>query len=119
MVDQPQAEVYYARAIKLHYEDNDPTVLLRMAEVMREQGNYKEAQKHYEQYLAKKPGVKEAEDGLAACKKAAEWKNEPTKHIVQAEIQLNTEAYDYSSTWGDKKNSSLIFFFFSSRWNRN
>ncbi len=109
MVDQPQAEVYYARAIKLHYEDNDPTVLLRMAEVMREQGNYKEAQKHYEQYLAKKPGVKEAEDGLAACKKAAEWKNEPTKHIVQAEIQLNTEAYDYSATWGDKKNSSLIF----------
>ena len=109
MIDQPQAEVYYTRAIKLHYESTDPTVLLRLADVLREQGNYKEAQKYYQDYLAKKPGVKEAEDGLAACKKAQEWKNEPTKHIVQAEIQLNTEFYDYSSTWGDKKNTSLIF----------
>lgn len=109
MIDQPQAEVYYSRSLKLKFEETDPTVLLRMAEVMREQGNYKEAQKNYETYLAKKPGVKEAEEGLIACKKAQEWKNEPTKHIVQSEIQLNTEFFDFSPTWGDRKQNAIIF----------
>jgi peptidoglycan-associated lipoprotein len=109
MIDQPQAEVYYARAIKLHHEASDPTVLLRMAEVLREQGNYKDAQKNYEQFLSKRPGVKEAEDGLAACKKAQEWKNDPTKHIVQNEVQINTENFDFSPTWADKKGNSIIF----------
>lgn len=109
MVEPGQAETFYAKALKLKYDATDPIVLFQMAEVMKQQGDYKESQKYYEQFLAKRPGVKEAESGLESCKKAQQWKNEPTKHIVQNEIQLNTESYDYSPAWGDKKHNVLIF----------
>lgn len=109
MVDPAQAETFYAKSIKLKYEGTNPDVLFRMADVMKQQGNYKDAQSYYEQFLAKKPGVAEAEAGLESCKKAQLWKNEPTKHIVQNEIQLNTESYDYAPAWGDKKHNVLIF----------
>jgi peptidoglycan-associated lipoprotein len=109
MVDPAQAETYYSKAIKLHYDAVDPIVFLHMASVKKQQGEYKEAKTYYEQYLAKKPGDKVAEDGLGSCKKAIVWLSEPTKHIVQNEIQLNTESYDYSSTWGDKKHNVIIF----------
>lgn len=109
MVDPAQAETYYAKAIKLKYDATNPDVLFHMAEVMKQQGNYKDAQGYYEQFLSKKPGVAEAEAGLESCKKAQTWKAEPTKHIVQNEIQLNTESYDYAPAWGDKKHNTLIF----------
>ena len=109
MVEPEQAETFYAKALKLKYDANDPVVLFQMAEVMKQQGEYKDAQKFYEQFLAKKPGVKDAESGLESCKKAQLWKGEPTKHVVQNEIQLNTESYDYSPAWGDKKHNVLIF----------
>ncbi len=109
MVEPGQAETFYAKALKLKYDATDAIVLFQMAEVMKQQGNYKDAQKYYEKFLAKKPGVKEAESGLESCKKAQQWKGEPTKHVVQNEIQLNTESYDYSPAWGDKKHNVLIF----------
>jgi len=109
MVEPAQAETFYAKALKLKYDANDPMVLFYMAEVMKQQGNYKEAQGFYEQFLSKKPGHKEAESGLSSCKKAITWKAEPTKHIVQNEIQLNTSSYDYSPVWGDKKGNVLVF----------
>lgn len=109
MVEPGQAETFYAKSLKLKYDATDAIVLFQMAEVMKQQGEYKEAQKYYEQFLGKKPGVKEAEAGLESCKKAQQWKGEPTKHVVQNEIQLNTESYDYSPAWGDKKHNVLIF----------
>lgn len=109
MVEPAQAETFYAKAIKLKYASTNPDVLFRMADVLKQQGNYKEAQDYYEQFLAKKPGVAEAEAGLESCKKAQLWMAEPTKHIVQNEIQLNTESYDYAPAWGDKKHNVLIF----------
>lgn len=109
MVEPAQAETFYAKAIKLKYASANPDVLYRMADVLKQQGNYKDAQSYYEQFLAKKPGVAEAEAGLESCKKAQLWMAEPTKHIVQNEIQLNTESYDYAPAWGDKKHNVLIF----------
>lgn len=109
MVEPAQAETFYAKSIKLKYDNTNPDVLFRMGDVLKQQGNYKEAQGYYEQFLSKKPGVAEAESSLESCKKAISWKAEPTKHIVQNEIQLNTESYDYSPAWGDKKHEVLIF----------
>lgn len=109
MVEPAQAETFYAKSIKLKYANANPEVLFRMADVLKQQGNYKDAQSYYEQFLAKKPGVAEAEAGLESCKKAQIWMAEPTKHIVQNEIQLNTESYDYAPAWGDKKHNVLIF----------
>jgi len=109
MVEPEQAETYYSKAIKLHYDKADPIVFLRMAEVMKQQADYKAAKTNYEKFLSLKPGDKVGEDGLASCKKAISWLASPTKHIVQNEIQLNTESYDYAPAWGDKKHKVLMF----------
>lgn len=109
LLDPAQAETYYNRALKLKYDKTNPDVVLMLANVLKEQANYTEALKYYEQYLAVKPGTKEAVDGAESCRKAEEWKSSPTRHIVMSEIQLNTDHYDYAPAWGDKKHTELIF----------
>ena len=109
LVEPEQAEVYYGKAMKLKYDKTNPDVILRLADVQRQQANYKLAKKNYEKYLAVNSGSKEAKEGVSSCKQAIGWISEPTKHVVQQEIQLNTDNYDYSPTWGDKKNTQMIF----------
>lgn len=109
MLDAAQAETYYKKAIQLKYEKTDPGVLYNLAGVYKRQGDYKSAKEYYEKYLAAKPGDKDAQAGLESCQKALEWMNEPTRYIIQNEVQLNTTAYDYSPAWGDKKHTQLIF----------
>lgn len=109
LLEPDQAEVYYGKAMKLKYDKINPDVILKLADVQRQQANYKAAKKSYEKYLAVKPGDKEGKEGVEACKKAIEWISDPTKYVVQQEIQLNTNNYDFSPTWADKKNTQMIF----------
>ena len=109
LIEPAQAQTYYNRAVKLKYERTDPVVILYLAEVLKEQGEYKEAQAQYEEYLEVRPGDAVATSGAASCRKAIEWKDNPTRHVVMAEIQLNTDHYDYAPAWGDKKHTQLLF----------
>ncbi|MFT7612887.1 MAG: peptidoglycan-associated lipoprotein [Parvicellaceae bacterium] len=109
LVEPTQAETYYKRAIKLKYQKTNPLVVFQMAEVLKEEGHYKEAKEEYEKFLVLKPGFKMAEDGLSACSKSEEWINNPTRHKVSSELQLNTEKYDFAPVFADKKYTQMIF----------
>lgn len=109
LVEPEQAEVYYGKAMKLKYHKTNPDVILKLADVQRQQANYKMAKRNYEKYLVINAGDKEAKEGIESCKQAIGWISEPTKHVIQQEIQLNTDNYDFSPTWGDKKNTKMIF----------
>lgn len=109
LLEAEQAEVYYGKAMKLKYDKINPDVILKLADVQRQQANYKLAKKNYEKYLGVNSSSKEGKEGVEACKKAIEWISEPTKHVVQQEIQLNTNNYDFSPTWADKKYTQMIF----------
>ncbi len=109
LVEPKQAETYYRRAIKLKYDKSNPLVIFQLAEVLKEEGLYKEAAEEYERFLKVKPGFKMAEDGLKACDKAQEWRNNPTRHKVESELQLNTDKYDFSPVFADRKYKELIF----------
>jgi len=109
LVEPTQAETYYKRAIKLKFDKTNPLVVFQMAEVLKEEGHYKEAAEEYEKFLKLKPGFKMAEDGLSACAKSQEWKNNPTRHKVSSELQLNTEKYDFAPVFADKKYTQMIF----------
>ena len=50
MVEPKQAQVYYVRAIKLKYPQEHPEVYLLLADVLKEQGEYEDAEKNYEKY---------------------------------------------------------------------
>ncbi|MCT4581862.1 MAG: OmpA family protein [Flavobacteriales bacterium] len=109
LLEAEQAEVYYGKAMKLKYDKTNPDVILKLANVQKQQANYKLAKKNYEKYLAVNASSKEAKEGVNSCKKAIEWISEPTKHVVQQEIQLNTNNFDFSPTWADKKYTQMVF----------
>ena len=108
-VEPEQAQTYYNRCVLLKYQQKEPLVLLRLAEVLMEQGEYSEAEVNLKSYIEVSPQNQHAKDLLASCAKAVEWTNSPTKHIVQDEVLINSDHYDYSPTWGDKKHNVLIF----------
>ncbi len=115
LTDADQAETYYSRAIEGKYGDKDPMVYLYIAEVQQEQGSgsnvskYKDAEKNYAIYATKKADDPRGKKGVEACKLAQDWIKNPTRHIVENENVLNTEQYDFSPVFGDKKNSEMLF----------
>jgi peptidoglycan-associated lipoprotein len=109
LVEPEQAQTYYNRCVLLKYQQKEPLVLLRLAEVLMEQGEYSEAELNIKSYIEIVSDNEYANDLLESCKKAVEWTESPTKHLIQDEVLINSDHYDYSPTWGDKKHNVLIF----------
>lgn len=80
-VEPAQAQTYYQRAIKLKYHEKNQGIYLLLADVLKEQGEYQSALENINKFLELNPEDKKASDALASCKKAIEWKENPTKHL--------------------------------------
>ncbi len=102
-----EAAVWYSKSIKAMYED--PIALFHLAEIYRAQGKYEEAIAHYKKYKAAKPTDKRADMGIKSCESAVEWKDNPTRTVVNPMPLLNSEDYDFSPVYADKKNQSIYF----------
>ncbi|PCI97904.1 MAG: hypothetical protein COB15_06920 [Flavobacteriales bacterium] len=105
--DGTQAAVWYNKAIKSKYED--PIAIYYVADIYKAQGKYEEAIVHYNKFKAAKPGDKRAEDGVKSCEMAKKWLEEPSRTIVNPMPLLNSEDYDFSPVFADKKNVELYF----------
>ena len=57
--------------------------------MLKEQGEYQSALENINKFLELNPEDKKASDALVSCKKAIEWKENPTKHMIQNEILIN------------------------------
>jgi peptidoglycan-associated lipoprotein len=102
-----QAEVWYDKSIIAQYVD--PIAHLRLAEVKMLSGKYDEALIQFQKYAAEKPEDPRGKQGIEAAEKAQKWADNPTNYVVEPVVLLNTEFYDYAPTFGDKKNTELIF----------
>jgi peptidoglycan-associated lipoprotein len=111
MLDIEQAEVYLERAQKLKYSSEEPQLVLQMAEVLMQQGDYQQAADLFKEYLKLIPTDEWSKTKLKSCEE--QMKNpmlpEESRYIFQGEIQLNTEFYDYSASFADKKKLTLLF----------
>ena len=108
-VEPEQAQTYYDRAIMLKFQNQDPSIYISLADVLKEQGEYDLAVENINKYLEIIPENEEAQKFLVSCEQAVEWKNNPTKHIMRNEVGLNTTHYDYSPTWADNNYNKIIF----------
>jgi peptidoglycan-associated lipoprotein len=108
-VEPEQAQTYYDRAIMLRYHNDDPSIYLNLADVLKEQGDYELAVESINKYLELIPENDQAKEFLVSCEKAVEWKSNPTKHLMQNEVGLNTSHYDYSPAWADNTFNKIIF----------
>jgi peptidoglycan-associated lipoprotein len=106
--DQPeQAEVWFEKSIIAQYAD--PIARLRLAEVKMQNGKYDEALVEFQKYAADNPSDPRGKQGIEAAEKAQNWADNPTTFIVEPVVLINSEFYDFSPTFADKRNEELIF----------
>ncbi len=105
--DGKQAAVWYNKAVKAKYKNK--LALLYVANIYKSEGRYEDAIVEYNKYKAAVPGDKKADEGIKSCQMAKEWKDNPTRIIVNPMPLLNSEDYDFSPVFADKKNQELYF----------
>lgn len=111
MLDIEQAEVYLNRATQLKFKSQHPELILRMAEVFMQQGEYQKAADLFKEYLKMLPDDEWSKTQLESCELQLEHPVVPeeSKYTFQNEVQLNTTYYDYSFSFADKKKNSILF----------
>lgn len=105
--DVKAAETYYQKAIAANFDD--PTVYLRLAEVLKMQMKYPEAIAEYKNYRAKGGNAKKADLGEKSCELAQQWKDNPLRYKVENMSLINSKEADYSPSFADKKYQTIIF----------
>jgi peptidoglycan-associated lipoprotein len=105
--DGKQAAVWYNKSIKAKHTNK--IALLHVANIYKAQGRYEEAIVEYNKYKAAVPGDKRADNGIKSSKTAKEWKDNPSRIVVNPMPLLNSEDYDFSPVFADKKNQVVYF----------
>lgn len=105
--DFKQAEVWYKKSIKAGYPE--PKAILYLAQSIKAQGRYDEALAKFKEYLEKNPADSYAEKEVKSCELAQMWVENPTRYEVAPEVLLNSEEFDFSPAWADKKYREIYF----------
>ncbi|MBQ5818045.1 MAG: OmpA family protein [Bacteroidaceae bacterium] len=83
----------YKNAIRYNYPDS--LAHRHLADALLVTGNYKEAIKSYETFLAIDSEDRLAKVGLQTARQSADWKKNPTKYIVKRADELNGMRSDF------------------------
>ena len=101
-----RAAAAYQNAIR--YEYPDTSEYLRLAEMLHASGQYGQAVRAYEDYLAMRPGDQEAENGLAGARVAAD-KSGATRYVVRKSEMFNSPRSDFSPMYIPGQYDRLYF----------
>ncbi|MBS1652647.1 MAG: OmpA family protein [Bacteroidetes bacterium] len=105
--DYKGAEGYYQKAIASKFDD--PTVYLRLAEVLKSQMKYPEAITEYNNYKTKGGDAKRADIGVKSCELAQQWKDAPLRYKIENMALINSKESDFAPCYADKKYQTLNF----------
>ena len=105
--DGKSAQVWYKKAIKARYDD--PIATYYVANIYKSEGLYEEAIVAFNKYMVLNPTDKRGKEGVRSSELAKKWKDNPTRTIVRPEPLINSEDYDFSPVYADKKNTQIYF----------
>lgn len=105
--DNKSAEDWLSKAKKAQH--NDPEVHFYLAEALKKQGRFDEAIAAYQDFSEASPNDPRGAKGVESAKKAQEWKDNPTRYVVEPEPLLNSKQMDFSPVWASKRMNELIF----------
>ncbi len=113
------AEAYYAigqyRSAENYYRSSlnrnmgGAVTYLHYADVLKANGNYKDAITQYEIYLDSVPGDKRALNGIASCRVATEWSKHPSRYKVENLKGINSRWGDFAATYVGVVENEIIF----------
>lgn len=89
ILNNSKAVSAYKHAISSKYQQTDPIVYLRYAQVLHYQSKYKEAEKYYGLYLQANPNDYVAQGGQYACQQVSTWKKEPSRYKLTLAKEFN------------------------------
>jgi peptidoglycan-associated lipoprotein len=101
------SELWYTKAIRAHYPD--PVSHLYLAEALKKDAKYEEAIAEFKLYKEQVASNPEGELGIASCEVAMKWKGEPSRYQVENMVQINSQDYDFSPMFLDRKKGSIVF----------
>lgn len=93
----------------LRYEYGDSMAMFYLAQAQHAEGKYVQAIKSYEEFLAKKPGFRLAEDGIRGCRTAQRLRENPTRYIVRNAKLFNSRRADFCPQFLDGNYDQLYF----------
>lgn len=97
----------YNNAIRFHAADSLAT--FHLGQLLMKNGDYKGAEKAFQQALDSLPGFELAQNGLYAAKMAPTWKQEDSKYTVKREENFNSRRADYSPMLAGDAYDQLYF----------
>ena len=95
-----RAASYYLRAQKLGY---GALAGLGYAEMLQSQGEYEDAIVAYEEYKKLIPSDPRAEEGITACRQAAQWAETGSLFSLDNAKDLNSKKSDYAIAYAGKR----------------
>jgi peptidoglycan-associated lipoprotein len=106
-LDSEQEVIWYNKALKAQYDE--PKAYLYLARAYHKQGNFREAIEYYNLYESKNPGDPETAKGIETAEYAQELRDNPERYIVQNEVLLNSEEYDFAPAWADDEYNTIFY----------
>ncbi len=88
-----RASAAFQNALRYNYPDS--MALFYLAQAQHAEGKYAQAIKSYEEFLAKKPKFRLAEDGIRGCRTALRLRENPTRYIVRNAKLFNSRRADF------------------------
>ncbi|MGB1318121.1 MAG: tetratricopeptide repeat protein, partial [Flavobacteriales bacterium] len=95
--DMKQAETWYRKAIKIKYPENK--IQLYYANALKANGKFEDAIVEYEKYAELAPDDPRGKNGAEACALAQKWIDNPSRYVVENEVQLNGKQMDFSPNY--------------------
>lgn len=105
--DTKQAETWYRKALKLKYPE--PTVQLYYADALKANGKFEDATEEYEKYAQLAPEDPRGKNGAEACALAQKWIDNPSRYVVENEVQLNGKFMDFTPAYASANHKEIYF----------
>ena len=102
-----RAAAAYQNAIRYQYPDS--MAIFYMAQAQQAEGKYAQAIKNYEEFLARKPKFRLAEDGVRGCRNALKLRENPTRYTVRNAKLFNSRRADFCPQFLDGNFDQLYF----------
>lgn len=110
MDDKDQAIKTYKRLVKARYYVTQPKIFLYMADFQRFKGEWDNAEENYKEYLKLVPNDELAKRRLSSIALAKNWMQNPTKHQIKNERNVNTEWNEWFPKFVKSDNTDQIMF---------
>lgn len=105
--DMKQAETWYRKALKLKYPDD--MIQLYYANALKANGKFEDAIVEYEKFAELVPDDPRGKNGAEACALAQKWIDNPSRYVVENEVQLNGKYMDFAASYASKNHKELYF----------